>query len=279
MKTNAIVPINELYTLDFELIPGFSQRQVWVDGVLFKRERERNASALIYLNGCTGVYTDLVSGESFFAPCKSLVYLPYGGRYTVLNVESKFHDPDAYLVEFNMRKNGEIFALDSKPFLIDLAKTHYIEKLFRETVDCFEAAPNSPSLLRAKTLEMLMLASRNEYADTSVTHKMIAPALEYMNKYPYDSVPIEDYAEMCGLSYGGFARLFKKHVGKSPRAYIIDNKMASAKMLLEESELSVKEISDILNFESTSYFCRLFKNRNGLSPSQFRTVKSTEPHK
>jgi AraC-like DNA-binding protein len=171
-----------------------------------------------------------------------------------------------------MQKDGEIFALDSKPFLIEYANTYYIEKLIRETVDCYEAVPNSPSLLRSKTLEMLMLVSCNEYMYVSATHKAIAPALEYMNKYPYDSVPIENYAKMCSLSYGGFGRLFKKHLGKSPREYIIDNKMAAAKMLLEECELSVKEISDILNFESTSYFCRLFKQRCGTTPSELRKM-------
>ena len=91
-----------------------------------------------------------------------------------------------------------------------------------------------------------------------------------MNKSPYDSVSIEEYAEMCGLSSGGFRRLFKQYMGKSPRKHLIDIKLSAAKALLEESELSIKEISEILNFESTSYFCRLFKERSGLTPLEFR---------
>ena len=113
-----MVSFEEIYSLDFELESIFAQRQKWIDGVLFKRETPRRSSGLIYLNGCTGQYTDLISGESFYAPCKSLVYLPYGGMYTVLNIESGKGNPDAYLVEFNIVKDGEIIALSDTVTLL-----------------------------------------------------------------------------------------------------------------------------------------------------------------
>lgn len=276
MKPVRIIPINVLYTLDFELTSIFAQRQIWVDGVLFKKETPRNQSALIYLNGCTGTYTDLITSESFFAPCKSLVYLPYGGRYTVLNIQSKIHEPDAYLVEFNMLQNDECFALARKPFLITTANPYYMEKSMRETVDCYESIPHSPALLKSRIFEMLTQISKDDNTFKKQIYATISPALEYMNKFPYDTVSVEHYAKMCGLSSGGFRRLFKQYMGKSPRDYVIDAKITSAKTLLEESELSVKEISEFLNFESTSYFCRLFKKRILVSPSQFRDSKKNQ---
>ena len=97
-----IYSLEEIYTLDFEITSIFAQRQKWIDGVLFQREKPRSSGALIYLNGCTGQYTDLITGESFYAPLKSLLYLPYGGRYTVLNMESQKANVDAYLAEFNI---------------------------------------------------------------------------------------------------------------------------------------------------------------------------------
>ncbi len=272
MKSDNVISVSDLYTLDFELVSMFAQRQLWVDGILFKNEQPRSKSALIYLSGCTGIYTDLISGTSFFAPQKSFVYLPYGGRYTVLNVESRLSDTDAYLVEFNIQAE-EILTLSRAPVLIDALNTYYVEKSMREILDCYEAIPRSPSLLKMKVFEILMQISHNKYNDKFRKYKVIEPALEYMKKYPYATVQVENYAEMCGLSYGGFARLFKKYVGKSPADYMIENKMTFAKVLLVESELSVKEISQLLNFESTSYFCRLFKRRNSMTPSEFRVIK------
>lgn len=273
MATIKIIPINEIYTLDFELTSFFAQRQKWIDGVLFKREKIRESSALIYLNGCTGIYTDLVSNEEFYAPCKSLVYLPYGSRYTVLNVESQKSTPDAYLVEFNIKLDNEFIALSSKPFIISSINSFYIEKLMCETVDCYETVPNSPALLKSKIFDILALVSRDENNEKGKIYKTIFPALEYINKNPYDSVSVGFYAKMCHLSDGGFRRLFKQYFGKSPREYVIELKIAAAKTILEESEISIKEISEILNFESSSYFCRLFKNKTNLSPTEYRNNK------
>ena len=270
MNVIKIMEINDIYTFDFEITSFFAQRQKWIDGVLFKREKMRESSALIYLNGCTGVYTDLITGEEFYAPCKSFVYLPYGGRYTVLNIESQKSKPDAYLVEFNMKYNNEFFSLSSKPFLIQNINPYYVEKLMREAVDCYESIPMLTALLKSKIYELLSLISKNDYSDRDRIYKSIHPAIEYINKNPFDCVSIEEYAKMCNLSCGGFRRVFKQYIGISPREYIINLKINAAKKLLEESDMSIKAIAETLNFESTEYFCRLFKLKNNLSPTEFR---------
>ena len=77
---------------------------------------------------------------------------------------------------------------------------------------------------------------------------------------------------MCGLSSGGFRRLFKQQMGKTPKEYILDIKLATAKRLLEESNRTVAEISEIIHFETTAYFCRFFKSKTGLTPSEYRKL-------
>ena len=270
MSETKIINISEIQSLDFELTSFFAQRQKWIDGVLFKREKKRESSALIYLNGCTGLYTDLLSGDNFYAPCKSFVYLPFGSIYTVLNIESQKAKPDAYLVEFNMKYNNEFFALSSKPFLIDNINNLHIEKTMSEAVESFESVPISVSYLKSKIYELLALISLDQNSDKGNKYKSIQVALDYINKNPFDSISIEEYAKMCNLSTGGFRRIFKQYIGKSPREYIINIKINSAKKLLEESCISVKTISEILNFESCEYFCRLFKNKTNLSPTEYR---------
>lgn len=273
MNEIKIIQINDIYTLDFEITSFFAQRQKWIDGILFKREKMRESSALIYLNGCTGIYTDLISGENFFAPCKSFVYLPYGGRYTVLNIESQKSKPDAYLVEFNMKYKNELFALSSKPFLIQNINSYYIEKLMRETVDCYESVPKSIPFLKSKIYEFLAIISNAEKYDNNKKYKSIQPALDYINKNPFDWVSIEEYAKMCNLSCGGFRRIFKQYIGISPREFLINLIINAAKKLLEESDMSIKSIAETLHFESTEYFCRLFKLKTKLSPTEYRIQK------
>lgn len=279
MKETKIVPLTKISFLDFNLNSIYAQRQVWVNGALFIREKPRHSSGLIFLSGCTGVYTDLISGDSFFAPCKSLVYLPYNSRYSVLNIDSKIHKPDAYLVEFNMLLENDSFSLSDKPFIINAQNSFYIEKAMREIVECYESSPLCYSLLKSKVFNILVQISLKNNLDKSKIYNIISPALEYINKSPYDAISVEEYAKMCGLSAGGFRRLFKQYMGKSPRKHLIDIKLSAAKSLLEESDLTVEEISKILNFESTSYFCRLFKERIGATPSEFRKIQRDKTKK
>ena len=43
-----------------------------------------------------------------------------------------------------------------------------------------------------------------------------------------------------------------------------------AKRLLENGESSLEYIAEALNFESASYFCRIFKKKFGITPGQYK---------
>lgn len=271
-----MISLEELYTLDFEITSIFAQRQKWIDGVLFQRRLPREAGGFLYLNGCTGQYTDFATGKTFFAPLKSLVYLPYGGRYSVLNLESRKASVDAYLVEFNIVAAGETVSLAPMPERLARFSPYYIEKLMSETVNAYEAGERSPSVLKSKIYELLAYLSNTEDADTGRAGQVLKPALEHIEKNAFEQCSMENLAQMCGLSTGGFRRLFRQHTGKTPKEYVLEIKTATAKTLLEESNMTVNEISEVLNFDTPAYFCRFFKNRTGHSPSRWRNGAGTQ---
>lgn len=264
-----VCSFEELHTLDFEITSMFAQKQKWIDGVLFTREKPRATSAFVYLSGCTGQYTDLVSGKTFYAPQKSLVYIPYGSRYTVLNMESQKARVDAYLMECNVMMDGEPVAFAASPVLMENPNPYYIEKMMRETVDAYEAVICSPAMLKSKVYELLAYVSGVGTAENIRANTVLKPAMEHIEKQPFDCVPIDELAEMCGMSSGGFRRLFKQQTGKTPKEYILDIKLTAAKSLLEESGMSVREIADVLNFDTVAYFCRFFKQKTGMTPGEY----------
>lgn len=77
-------------------------------------------------------------------------------------------------------------------------------------------------------------------------------------------------ASNVGLTPAHFARLFKNEVGLSPVKFIKQLRMERAKLLLETTDLSIKEIIAAVGFTDESHFRRDFKNRFGLSPAQYR---------
>lgn len=64
----------------------------------------------------------------------------------------------------------------------------------------------------------------------------------------------------------------KQITGQTAANYIIDRILLEAKRELCFSEKSIKEIAFQLGYDSQYYFSRLFKNRTGKSPEQFRVA-------
>ena len=82
MENLEYVSFEELYSMNVEITDIHAERQKWVKGVLFSKGAPRSYNAIILLNGCNGVYTDLrENGTSFFAPQNSVVCLPEGSDY------------------------------------------------------------------------------------------------------------------------------------------------------------------------------------------------------
>lgn len=81
---------------------------------------------------------------------------------------------------------------------------------------------------------------------------------------------LTDYAEEADLSVAQFSLLFKQHAGVSPMVYFNELRIQRASELLDDSELSVKQIAGELGFDDPLYFSRAFRKCVGLSPAQYR---------
>ncbi|MBQ2862708.1 MAG: helix-turn-helix transcriptional regulator [Clostridia bacterium] len=81
---------------------------------------------------------------------------------------------------------------------------------------------------------------------------------------------IEQLSDMCHLSPSRFHYLFKKSVGHTAIDYKNKIKTDIAMQMLISTSMSVEEISDKLNFNSSIYFRRVFKKFTGMSATKYR---------
>lgn len=79
-----------------------------------------------------------------------------------------------------------------------------------------------------------------------------------------------DLAALVGYTEYYLTEKFKKETGQSVSSYIRYVKVERAKVLLETSELTVREIADRLAFNTVNYFIRSFRETTGYSPAQYR---------
>jgi len=97
----------------------------------------------------------------------------------------------------------------------------------------------------------------------------LAKAINAMHAEPARQWPLEDLAEVAGMSRAGFARGFRDIVGSTPGNYLVEWRLGLARSLLSRGK-SVQFVADAVGYGSASAFSRVFTLRQGVSPSVWR---------
>lgn len=99
--------------------------------------------------------------------------------------------------------------------------------------------------------------------------RMISFMLERLD----EPLTLDALAAEAAMSRSHFSRRFHDRTGYAPIDYFIRLKMQRAGELLEGSDLSIGEISELLGYTDPYYFSRLFKKIMGAAPTQYRTER------
>ena len=83
-------------------------------------------------------------------------------------------------------------------------------------------------------------------------------------------IQISDLAALTGYTEYYLTEKFKKETGTPLFLYIRYAKVERAKLLLESTDLSVKELSERLAFNTVNYFIQCFRDTTGYTPAQYR---------
>ena len=113
--------------------------------------------------------------------------------------------------------------------------------------------------------KIFTLASSQNRKDPYVTK-----ALEYIHGNPDKYISLDILADICGVSKYYLSHMFTEQTGVPVKQYILSLRLSNAKFLLESTEKSITEISQICGYENSMYFSNAFKKYYGLSPKNYR---------
>ncbi len=94
--------------------------------------------------------------------------------------------------------------------------------------------------------------------------------IEYITMNPRRIVSNQELADVIFRSKDYVIKRFFANFGVTPYDYQIQQKMFSARNMLANMNLSVKEIANSLGYDDQHYFSYMFKKRCGMSPTQYR---------
>ena len=100
--------------------------------------------------------------------------------------------------------------------------------------------------------------------------------LQKMLSYIYENyaqtVTLADIAGAASISRSEAGRCFQSYLGCSPVEALIQYRLQTAQRLLQETTLTLQEISFACGFHSVNYFSRQFRRRYGYSPGEKREL-------
>ena len=151
-----------------------------------------------------------------------------------------------------------------------LISAKYQEKLFK----LIFTIRNDPSMCQK-------YAAAYELTDILLAHSSIKNTIfdnqaillkRHINEHYNEKITKEDLANIAFCSVPNLYRIFQRDFHLSPHNYINKIRLEKASLLLENSNHSIIEISEMVGFDDPVYFSKLFKESYQLSPKKYRKI-------
>jgi AraC family transcriptional regulator len=164
----------------------------------------------------------------------------------------------------------------SEPRLLHLAR------LFAH--ECSNAEPISH--LYGDSLSIALLLSLSALSTTEETSTergglaawQMRRVVEYLEAHLAEDVSLETLAGLVQLSRSYFSRAFKVSTGLAPHQWQLKARIAKAKRLLIEGDLSLSHIAIEVGFADQAHFTRTFGRHSGLSPRAWQRFCHARAH-
>lgn len=113
-------------------------------------------------------------------------------------------------------------------------------------------------------------------------YKKICSGRDYLQEHYTDSFSLSKVAEYSCMSQYHFSRVFTHVFGEPPNTFVARLRIEKAKTMLITENFSISEICAEVGYSSVGSFSSLFREKVGISPSQYRRKLrslSNEPHR
>ena len=106
-------------------------------------------------------------------------------------------------------------------------------------------------------------------------HERLRPVISYIERNYHNNLSMEEISLIIGVTPQHLCRIFKNAFGMRPFEYINTYRIQKAKeLLISAANPSVKETAVSVGYNDPSYFCRMFRERDGVTPEKFKRMHS-----
>lgn len=196
-----------------------------------------------------------------------------------------FYNRDFYCIQIHDKEvacDGLLFHnVFEIPFVeLDDSETTLIKSLFQNIQDELEGKDSSAEeMIRTYVKQIIIRATRKWKKQNLDNDTLRIPGSEldifrdfsrHLEIHFREKHNVADYAELLHIAPKTLTHKFKNLNLESPNQFIINRILLEAKRLLFYTDKPVKEIAYDLGYEDPAYFNRLFTNKTGGTPANFK---------
>lgn len=152
-----------------------------------------------------------------------------------------------------------------------------LSRLFEDAANVEKRGKYSDYILKALFSYTIYLLSRMKGADlkpdASAENRMpplVLKVIDHFNVHYAEKQTLDLLASYFFVSKATLVYNFKKYTSCSPIDFLLNVRLTKAKEMLVNTKKSVGEISELCGFSSSNYFGLIFKQKEHLSPLQYR---------
>jgi AraC-like DNA-binding protein/mannose-6-phosphate isomerase-like protein (cupin superfamily) len=100
-------------------------------------------------------------------------------------------------------------------------------------------------------------------------------AKQFIDSYYNSDISLDTLAGNVHMSKYHLIHIFKENTGMTPMKYLLHARMTAARDLLRRTELPIGEIAGMVGYGNVLAFSRVFKNSEGVTPTDYREKSRT----
>lgn len=155
---------------------------------------------------------------------------------------------------------------------LELESAYGLSDLYIQKCDKLRSLHELSELHREMTLNFTKRMSA--LRKIRVFSKQVVLCVNFIFENLHRKITVSELAKYTGLNPNYLSRLFKKETGSTITDYIISKKISTAKNMLKYTDHAVSRIAETLAFSSQSYFTKIFRSIEGMTPKKYRDLYS-----
>ncbi len=251
------------YELDFDRPEGFPSYQ-WLQTVNGEGLVEINGQEFILKKGCgflLAPYTPHRYQPNYQTTSEwSTIYLTFSGS-TIEHIMDAIEMNNSFV--YHEIVKGKLYGLIQD--ILNFIATHK-NNLSTIQLD-----------LSAKTYNFIISLKKYIMIDDQITrihsYEKIKFIVEWLEQVYSENIGLLEISQQAKMSSQHLNTLFHETFNLSPYAFLVKLRIREAKrLLLTEKDMTLKEIANLVGFNSVSHFVSTFKNHEGITPRQHREL-------